>query len=703
MIEGLAPVAVAGRADDFSWSQEGATALATAIRPPEPTIGKAVVPAVLTASIGPSTPPAPPAVITTLDFSGPPLAAAPTALPTSVEALPAPEAKAPVKVAEPAPLEDPTIAAKGRVSLQKPDNAADASPQRASPSAAVAAPKSSGPPAEGAPTALPAAVIEVPVVEIELPAVGHSAPTVVAALPAVSQATGARDQVPNRPVKAERDAAPNPSAVTRAVKPAVTSGPAASAVPMEPPAQAEDLAEAKENVGKVAVSRVEPSLGKSTAPTDPDARAQGMAPNRAAPAMPSQLPMDTGAGGDAKAPPIVVARLDAAPVSVAPSMLVATEPEVPEPADTVWPLPEAPQTAAALVVPAALPAPTLLPQAETASLSDLPPALPTPPQTPVAAVPASSSETTSTDAQAVAPGIDELRPTISAAPATELRASLPETEPAEPASIAPQDTAGSVSLPSKPIMVPETDISALLSVPADLTAPATPSAPSETLRPAVEAEVPSVPHTPEAEVTKAAALPAGEPETLPEPVAAPAGKPAEMTGPASPAEAPIIVPEIDISALTSVPSDLTAPAVPQGDPAVVTRPAETAKDGADSSGSGAKGAAPEAPVAALTPPAAKPETAAAAPALVPHEPASPILLPEIDLSALRSVPPDLTEAKLDLRTEPHAESTPPAEDEKALNEIADGAAVPAPALPSASVDEIPAPRIDMPSEPSSLP
>ena len=48
-IVGIAPIAMAGRADDFSWSDEGATAFAAAIRPPEATIGKAIVPPVLMA------------------------------------------------------------------------------------------------------------------------------------------------------------------------------------------------------------------------------------------------------------------------------------------------------------------------------------------------------------------------------------------------------------------------------------------------------------------------------------------------------------------------------------------------------------------------------------------------------------------------------------------------------------------------------
>ena len=112
------------------------------------------------------------------------------------------------------------------------------------------------------------------------------------------------------------------------------------------------------------------------------------------------------------------------------------------------------------------------------------------------------------------------------------------------------------------------------------------------------------------------------------------GQAVGVHGPMILPQATITIPEIDISALTSVPADLAAPPVqPETPPAPI--PAETPK--AEAGDAAAQGNESK-PVAALTPQA---EAEAYTDAALPPT-AKPDVLPEIDLSALRSVPADLT-------------------------------------------------------------
>ena len=240
---------------------------------------------------------------------------------------------------------------------------------------------------------------------------------------------------------------------------------------MEPPAPAEDRAEPKSDIGRVAVLSAAPTLGKNAAPTDPDDRDAASAPQRAAPALPSQLPLATAAGGEEKAPPVVVARLDGAgPASAAPSVLSALQPVVPAAADTLWPLSDTTGAAAQTVppTPVALPAPTVLPIEETAiaALRTSPPALPEPPQTPpterarVQAVP-----------EPEAPATEKQRPAAPETEAGETIASLPAEQKAVSVEAPPLEPEAAVALSEPPVTVPETDISTLQTVPEDLLRP----------------------------------------------------------------------------------------------------------------------------------------------------------------------------------------------------------------------------------------
>ena len=123
--------------------------------------------------------------------------------------------------------------------------------------------------------------------------------------------------------KVERDAAPNPSTVTRGQSSRRSPRGPAAAHTMEPPARAKDLAEAKE--GMSARWRdfpgSSPASARAGAPTDPDARAEGhVAPNRAAPAMALATADGHGRRVATQRAPANRRREagDAAPVSVAP-------------------------------------------------------------------------------------------------------------------------------------------------------------------------------------------------------------------------------------------------------------------------------------------------------------------------------------------------------------------------------------------------
>ena len=336
---------------------------------------------------------------------------------------------------------------------------------------------------------------------------------------------------------------------------------------------------------------------------------------------------------------MVVAKLDGAgPASAAPSALAVTRPAVPDPSDTLWPLPGTTDAAGPTVpsTPVALPAPTVLPIEGTAiaALRTSPPALPEPPQTPL-----SESPTTPVVPEAAAPEAETLRP---AAPETDAGppiASLPEVEAAavtvEPPQVEPE---APTKLPEPPVSVPETDISALQAVPADLLATAPPTSLADMVEPAADSALPTSQTRTGEEARAIAALPAVESEkekAEPAPVAEATPKAIGAPSPTILPQAPITVPEIDISALTSVPADLAAPPVQPETPAAPI-PAETPKAEA---GDAATRDDVSKPVAALTPQA---EAEARTDAAVPQTPASPDVLPTINLSALRSVPADLT-------------------------------------------------------------
>ncbi len=663
--EGIAPAAVPGRADDFSWPQAGATAIASAFEPPKATTGKRAAPAVLVAFAEPATPSAPLAMIMPLKLSEAEPAVVPTALPVSSE-QPEPEVRAPVvaTLADAVPFEDLTIAAKGAVSLLSPDDIADKSPSRSSPTALPRLPTSSGPAAEGAPTELPLLPVELPPLTVEAPAPVHAAPTIVASLPAATPPAGKREPAPGILGKAAGDAAPAPSPTPRrAVRLRASSGPAALAAPLAPTVQPTDQAEAKLRIGQIASTDAVSPIGRGKTPTDPDSAATSdVSPLRAAPAKPEEPPVSLPSADGPKAPPALIGALqDAAPVSGAPAA-VATATVLIEPIWGMQPAPVAPEPDRPIgeSAPAARPAPTDLPTTDLASVQIAPPALAVPPATNFFAPPETEDEPAAALPLPVEP-VANSEPTSSNA-ISSLQPDSPE--PVLPAAPSPAAAVAPAILPEQPagpIIVPEVDISSLQSVPPDLAPEAPVVAPAEDA-PVIEAPAPVAAPAPGAEPESGeaiaslkqdapkAALPGASQPDPTEPVLPAAPAPAAAVAPAILPEqpaGPIIVPEVDISSLQSVPPDLApeAPVVaPAEDTPVIEAPAPVAAPAPAGEPEGAQAIssleskAPE----TLLPDAPEPAPAeAVSPAILPQQPAGPVIVPEPDIALPRTVPADL--------------------------------------------------------------
>ena len=413
-------------------------------------------------------------------------------------------------------------------------------------------------------------------------------------------------------------------------------------------------------------------------------------------------------------PPDLVSAMPAVPVEVSepatapakPDAIASLQPEAPEPEQPAAQAaaapdaaaPSAPETASPVEAPAdaspplaeQVPAPAqavdafTAPETDIAALTSVPPdlmpALPeTAPTKPmIEAGPAATPAPVTAPVASQEPGAAVKASQADSKPAGEEIAALqqqaPETvenPPAAPTDVSaasgdakPAVTEAAPADPqpaTAPILVPETDFAALLSVPPDLV-PTMPAA---------------EPATPPAEPAEAKVAPAVSPETkaepasVPEPAVTPTVAPDEKIQPEPVAQAPV--------AAQPEPAE-TAPA-PEAATAVSTQTrAQAEASPADDEAGGEKIAAlqQEAPESIAAPDATTAESAPAAPEDRAAPVAAPlgaerVILPEIDISALSSVPPDLLAAPQPAAAAPASKPGFPVFD---------------------SVDEIPAPRLD---------
>ncbi len=233
-IEGIAPAALPGRADDFSWPQSASTALALALATPDATSAKAFVPAILPEPVNFVAPPKAPPAEALIPPPAPMAEAVPTTLPTRIILFLPPKAvPSDVVLVAPIPAGVETTKAKGRVSESVVSGPREIPAVTIAPRGPTKLPKTSGPEAEPAPAVL--------LDRAEDTLVLQAAPTEVSPLPAtltpaeaeVMAAKGAVSEALSGPTG---DVSPMRLVPRRAVKLPASIGPiAAEAVPTTPP------------------------------------------------------------------------------------------------------------------------------------------------------------------------------------------------------------------------------------------------------------------------------------------------------------------------------------------------------------------------------------------------------------------------------------------------------------------------------------
>ena len=157
-IEGIAPPSLPGRADDFSWPQGAATAMASASAVFNATSAKGIVPAVLPepVEIIPAPRIAPPTTVPVPALPAPVATIVPTTLQDPVmDSLPSRAVPTEVVLAPVIPASVETTKAKGLVSEELVGGPRDLPPPVVAPRSGVKLPKSLGPEAGPAPTLLP--------------------------------------------------------------------------------------------------------------------------------------------------------------------------------------------------------------------------------------------------------------------------------------------------------------------------------------------------------------------------------------------------------------------------------------------------------------------------------------------------------------------------------------------------------------------
>ena len=522
-------------------------------------------------------------------------------------------------------------------------------------------------PAPAAPTVAP--ILAQPEIAVE-PVVGRTAEPAAVAAPSVEPEAAAAPSVEPVPApEADRTAVPATdfSALVSVPPDLLPTSPPEPAAESPQPTTAAEQPEALASLQQEAPEPERPAAPAAAAPVAPAPSASTSAP--------------------APAPEL------ASPVEVPAAVALAAAEPVPVPAPAVADTFIAPETdmAALTSVP-----PDLMPDLPDAAKPSAEPSVATeqapagPGATPGSVAAAATSPETEAQAEATeagnTPADGEIAALQQEAPASGEAPAARQVvdDPTAQESVLPAATAPSIAAPepaTAPMLIPETDISALLSVPPDLL-PETPA--TEPATPSRDVTAGDDKREPVAAGAKAepvsAPAPAGAPEVAPEaktqsePVAA--APAAAKPGPAEPATMP------GPDAAAAVPTETRAR--PEAAP-VEDRPAEET----------IAALRPEAPAGLAAPDAAL----ASAPtddgdtSPVTIRPVQePVVLPEIDISALASVPPDLLAAPA---------RADPAPAEAAEAEAAESA-VPIPAAPIErsgfpvfdSVDDIPAPRLD---------